>query len=124
MKNAFLILMLMPFLGFRCEKDSGFHCYKGKVIRISCASYVIQVINNDSIGDDQWKDSTATGQNTYDNVFQVSNTCDVPNTYKTGDIFYFDLDNPGHSDCVICMMYDAPPKAKFRIKNISSTPCE
>jgi hypothetical protein len=124
MKKTFLILLLLPFLSFRCEKDKGIHCYKGKIIRISCASYVIQLLTQDSLGEDQWRDSTSAGLNVYDNVFNVSNKCDIPGNYKAGDIIYFDLENPGTSNCVICMMYDAPPKTQFKIKKISSTPCE
>jgi hypothetical protein len=124
MKKAFLVLFFLPFFAFRCEKDTGIHCYKGKVIRVSCASYVIQVLNND-FGEDQWKDSTANSQTVYDNVFNVSNKCAIPDSYKTGDVFYFDIENPNHRDnCVVCMMYDAPPKMTLRIKNISSTPCQ
>lgn len=124
MKKAALILMLLPFFAFRCEKDSGAHCFKGKVIRITCASYVIQVLSPDAIGDNQWKDSSFAGQNTYDNVFNVSNKCQIPDSYKVGDTIYFGLENPGRNDCVVCMMYDAPPKRQFKIKNISSTPCQ
>jgi hypothetical protein len=124
MKNLILFLSLLPAFAFQCGKQSGNKCFKGKVVRISCASFVIQVLNNDSIGDDQWTDSTAGGQNTYDNVFHVANKCIIPDAYRTGDIIYFDLENPGSSDCIICMMYDAPPKTQFKIKNISSTPCE
>lgn len=126
MKKASWILLLLPFFAFRCEKDTDNNCFKGKVVRITCASYVIQVLSAD-IGDDQWTDSMGTGQNTYDNVFQVSNKCDIPDTFKSGDTLYFDLNNPdppNRNNCVVCMMYDAPPQAKFRIKNISTTPCQ
>jgi len=123
MKKAIYLLFLLPFFSFRCEKDSGVHCFKGKVIRITCASYVIQVVDQD-FGEDQWTDSMGGGQ-TYDNVFRVSNKCEIPATYKTGDSLYFDLNNPNYrDDCVVCAMYDAPPQSKFHIKNISSTPCK
>jgi hypothetical protein len=124
MKKVFFILILVPFFAFRCERQTGVHCYKGKVIRISCASYVIQVLSHDTIGQDQWKDSTTAGQAIYDNVFNVSNKCIIPDTYKPGDILYFDLENPGTSNCVVCMMYDAPPAVQFKVKNVSSTPCQ
>jgi hypothetical protein len=123
-KKRLVLLLILPFCAFRCDKGSLDKCFKGKVVRISCASYVIQVLDNDSIGDDQWKDSAANGQNVYDNVFNVSNQCKIPGTYKPGDTIYFKLENPGRSDCVVCMMYDAPPKTQLKITNISSTPCE
>lgn len=126
MKKACWILLLLPIFAFRCEKERDNHCYKGKVVRVTCASYVIQVLSAD-LGDDQWTDSMGGGRNKYDNVFQVSNKCEIPETFKTGDTLYFDLSNPDprkDNNCVVCMMYDAPPRATFRIKNISSSPCQ
>ena len=124
MKKIFLIAALTPFFAFQCDKNSISKCIKVKVIRISCASYVIQVLNNDSIGDDQWTNSMQGEHHTYDNVFSVSNKCKIPATYKAGDIIYFNLDKPEASDCIVCMMYDAPPKTQFQVKNISSAPCD
>ena len=94
------------------------------MVRITCASYIIRVLNNDSVGDDGWKDSMQGEQATYENVFSVSNKCSIPTSYKVGDTIYFDLDKPAPSDCVVCMMYDAPPKTKYQVKNVSSAPCE
>ena len=124
MKKLFVIAALLPFFSFQCKKDHNQKCLKGRVVRITCASYIIQILNNDSIGEDEWKNSMQGEQTSYNNVFSVSNKCNIPVSYKTGDIIYFDLDKPAPSDCVVCMMYDAPPKAQFQIKNISSTPCE
>ena len=56
MKKILLVAALAPFFAFQCDKSITTKCVKGKVIRISCASYVIQVLNNDSVGEDQWKD--------------------------------------------------------------------
>ena len=124
MKKGIFILMLLPIFAFQCDKDNFNKCLKGKVIRISCASYVIQVLNNDSIGDDQWRDSIDGEQKTYDNVFNISNKCKIPASYKPGDIIYFNLEKPEPNDCIVCLMYDAPPLAQFQIKNISSSSCE
>ena len=119
-----LIIALLPFLAFQCKKENMDKCIKGKVVRISCASYVIQVLNNDSIGEDGWKDSMRDQQTIYDNVFTASNKCDVPVSFKPGDIIYFKLEKPVPNDCVICMMYDAPPQTQYQIRNVSSVPCE
>lgn len=124
MKKLLLIAAFAPLFAFQCAKKNEDKCLKGKVVRITCASYVIQVLNNDSIGDDQWKDSMQGEQNTYDNVFGASNKCKIPASYKAGDVIYFKLDKPEASDCVVCMMYDAPPKTQFQVKEVSSTPCE
>ena len=124
MKKLFLIAALLPLFAFQCKKHNNQKCLKGKVVRITCASYVIQVLNNDSIGDDGWKDSMQGEQNTYDNVFNVSNKCKIPASYKVGDTIYFQIDKPEPSDCIVCMMYDAPPKAQYQVRNVTSTPCE
>jgi hypothetical protein len=124
MKKIIFALALVPFFAFQCKKDNLNKCLKGKVIRITCASYVIQVLNDNSIGEDQWKDSFAQEEKVYDNVFTASNKCKIPLSYKAGDIIFFNLDKPNPDDCVICTMYDAPPQVKFQIKNISSAPCE
>src|SRR5688572_23011815 len=94
MKKLFLIVAFVPFLAFQCRKENNQNCFKGKVVRITCASYVIQVLNNDSMGDDGWKDSMEGEQNTYDNVFNVSNKCKIPESYEVGDTIYFQLEKP------------------------------
>lgn len=124
MKKLLIIAAILPALAFQCARKSTEKCLKGKVIRITCASYVIQVLNDDSIGDDQWKNSMQDTQETFDNVFSASNKCNIPGSYKAGDTLYFKLDKPQPSDCVVCMMYDAPPKAQFHVKDVTSTPCE
>ena len=124
MKKLFFVLALIPFFAFQCKKNSDNKCLKGKVIRISCASYVIQILDNDSLGEDQWKLAREGGEDTYDNVFAASNKCNIPSSYKAGDIIYFSIDKPKPSECVICMMYDAPPKTQYEVKNVSSSPCE
>ena len=124
MKKILLVAALAPFFAFQCDKSITTKCVKGKVIRISCASYVIQVLNNDSVGEDQWKDSRDPVPNTFDNVFAVSNPCNIPSNYKVGDTIYFNLDEPKPSECVTCMMYDAPPTVKYQVSNVSSSSCE
>ena len=118
------MIALVPFLAFQCKKENTDKCIQGKVIRISCASYVIQVLNNDSIGEDGWKDSMQGQQTTYNNVFTASNKCEIPPSFKPGDIIYFKLEKPEPSDCVVCMMYDAPPQTQFQIRNVSTSPCK
>lgn len=123
MKKLFFFLAFVPLLAFQCNKDN-LECLKGKVIRISCASYVIQVLDNDSLGEDQWKLTRDGIEETYDNVFAASNKCKISSSYKAGDIIYFTIGAPTQSDCVVCAMYDAPPKVQYEVKNVSSSPCE
>lgn len=125
MRNLLIIVAILPFFAFQCDKQKIQNCVKGKVIRVSCASYVVQVLNRDDLGEDQWKDSTGDGAGaSFDNVFNVSNKCKIPGSYKAGDIIYFSIDKPTASDCVVCTMYDAPPKTQYEVIHISSKPCD
>ena len=122
MKKLFFLLAFAPLVAFQCNKGI-MECFKGKVIRISCASYVIQVLDNDSLGEDQWKLTKDGIDVFYDNVFTASNKCKIPSSYNAGDIIYFTIDKSKPNDCVVCMMYDAPPKTQYEVKNVSSSPC-
>ena len=94
-------------------------CLKAKVVRVSCASFVIQVLNKDSVGSYGWKDISGNG--VYNNVFAVANSCKV-GKWSKGEEFYFTLvDSPQTSDCMTCMMFDAPPEKSYMIENVSAT---
>jgi hypothetical protein len=122
MKYFVFVLALFPFFAFQCQKGNN-KCLQGKIIRVSCASYVIQVVSTDTIGDDQWKDSREGQQNSYDNVFNASNKCKIPSNFKEGDTIYFELERPEPNDCIVCMMYDAPPATRYQVANVSAEPC-
>ena len=124
MKKFLFILLAIPLFSAKCTKNNpSDNCLKARVVRITCASFVVQVLNNDSIGEDNWRDSHSSNPQTYDNVFAVANTCKVPPSYKTGDVIYFNIESPKQNDCIVCAMWDAPPKVLYDIKNISATPC-
>ncbi len=125
MNNTLLALVALPILAMQCgdKKKLNTQCLQGKVVRTSCASLVVQVTNNDSIGEDGWKDSTSANPATYDNVFSVSNLCKLPAEVKPGNTIYFTIEKPKPSDCVVCMMYDAPPRTQYDIINVSTSPC-
>lgn len=124
MKKLLLIAAIIPFLASKCDKQNKGKCLMGKVIRISCASYVIQVLNDDSVGEDKWKNTMQGEELSFDNVFSASNKCKIPASYKAGDTIYFTVDNPAPSDCIVCMMYDAPPKTQYQVANVSLEPCK
>jgi hypothetical protein len=93
------------------------------VIRTSCASYVVQSLNVDTLGQDGWKNLADTTI-AYDNVFDVSNKCKLPAGLKAGDTIYFNVQPAQPSDCISCMMFDAPPSVKYDLKDVSLKPCE
>ena len=118
MKLIFILLAL-PVMASKCSKQKEKETYlQGKVIRTSCASVVIQVLNDDTVGEDGWKDMTNNSAQ-YDNVFTANNACKMPAGIKAGATIRFKVANPVQNDCVQCMMYDAPPAAKFDITDVS-----
>jgi hypothetical protein len=121
MKKFLFVLMALPVLAFKCGKSSqakdGY--LTGKVIRISCASFVIQVLNDDTVGEDGWKDMTNNNNTVYDNVFTANNPCKIGENIKAGNTIRFKIDPPTQNDCVLCMMYDGPPNAKYDVSDIT-----
>ena len=113
------ILMALPVLASTCKKDKEKDgLLKGKIVRQTCASMVVQVLNNDAIGEDGWKDMMNNNAQ-YDNVFSVANVCKLPEGVKTGAAITFKTATPVNSGCIFCMMYDAAPKAQFDLTDVS-----
>jgi hypothetical protein len=123
MQKGIVFLAVLPFLAFQCKKNTRTNCLQAKIIRVTCASTVMQVLNNNSIGEDGWIDSIGSKDTTYDNVFTVSNKCKIASEHKVGDVVYITIDKPQPSDCIVCAMYDAPPKVSYDVKTIGQLPC-
>ena len=118
MKFLFIVLSL-PVLASKCSKHKTKDTHlQGKVVRISCASFVVQVLNDDTVGEDGWKDMMNNNAQ-YDNVFTANNACKIPAGIKAGATISFTITQPTQTECVMCMMYDGPPAAKFDIKDVS-----
>ncbi len=105
-----------------CKKHVDQQCIQAKIIRITCAGMVIQALNNNAVGEDNWKDMF-NGNTAYDNVFGVSNTCKIPSAYKTGDTIYVTVDQPVNNNCIHCALYDAPPATSYDITSIGTLSC-
>lgn len=125
MKNRYIFLLIISLLFFACRKDKSVKgiCLQGKLIRITCASAVIQVLNDDSKGVDRWIDLMGGNNTSYDNVFTVSNKCQLPSTMKPGDTFWFIMVSSNANNCIFCDMLDSPPPISFDVLNISGIPC-
>ncbi len=117
MKKLAMALLVLPALAFKCEKDN-LTWLEGKVVRISCASFVVQVLDNDHIGQDNWRDMLDNNKE-HDNVINASNKCQIPESIQKGNIIRFRVNNPQLNNCALCFMYDAPPTVAFDIKDIS-----
>ncbi len=120
-KKSWLILFGLPFFAFACGKKED-KCIKAKVIRISCASFVVQVLNKDSVGSYGWKD--VGGHGIYNNVLNIKNSCKI-GKWSRGEEMYFTIqDTLKANNCVVCMMYDAPPGKGFMVENVTRKKCE
>lgn len=131
MLKILLTLVAISFIATNCsdkkiltqEDPKGKECLKGKVIRIFCAGIVVQVLNDDSIGEDGWKNTVIGDTNVYDNTINVGNTCKFPSDTKNGDIFYFTITKSVSVECDVCKPLVSTPKVKYDLLNISTTPC-
>lgn len=119
MNKLLVVLIALPFFAFKCDKSSSDEdgYLRGKVVRISCASYVIQVLNNDTIGEDGWKD-VRNNDAVYDNVFSANNPCKIASEIKAGDVIRFKIAQPTPTECVTCFMYDAPPNTRLNVNDV------
>lgn len=120
MKKILIPMLLLSAMAYRCgsSKSAKTDMLEGKVVRVSCASFVVQVTNNDTIGEDGWKDMM-NNDKTYDNVFAAGNKCKVPGEIKAGSTIRFKVNEPAQNDCIQCMMFDGPPKAKYDITDVT-----
>ena len=110
-------------LASTCKKSKDTEKYgylRGKVVRSTCASFVIQVLNDDSIGDDGWKDIMHSNKE-YDNVFSVINECTLPDEVKNSgnSTLVFKIREVTAGGCAFCQIYDAAPNAKYDIIDVS-----
>ncbi|MFN8283046.1 MAG: hypothetical protein U0U67_07505 [Chitinophagales bacterium] len=90
---------------------------QAKVIRVTCASTVIQILdaNYYSLGGSWTVEGTST---TYEHVAVVANKCEFPNNLTEGALFYFKqiTEAEASNDCAVCMMYDFPPSKSVFLK--------
>jgi hypothetical protein len=119
MKKLLVALLILPFLAFQCHKDDDDKVWlEGKVVRLSCASFVIQITNNSTIGQNGWKDMLDNNKE-YDDVINASNKCQIPESIKAGNLVKFRIVTPGtYNNCYVCFLYDAPPDVKYEIRDI------
>lgn len=117
-KELLLIAFISVQLFWSCEKSDMLDesILEGEVIRVTCASTVVQIKNTEKYGEDGWKDEMATGELKYDHVFVVANICKV--NLEMGKTFQFKIISLTQNDCIQCYLYDAPPKVSYAIEVI------
>lgn len=122
MRKILPFLVVLSLAAVQCSRDTPLPagCIKGKVIRLKC-NVVIQSLSNKSIGERNWK-NIATG-GVYNNVFRVSNDCELSYYLKDGEVIYFKFKDTQGTICGMCKTEDQPPKKEYDINRISPTPC-
>lgn len=92
-------------------------CFKGRLeIKAMCGNYTVKVLEGNidpSLIQQSWKDRT-TGK-TYENVFRLANSCNLPSSVKEGDEFYFQIQNK-NEECAECQAYYPTPEKSLHIK--------
>jgi len=121
MTNRLVMLLIMLSIAVGCKKQVSQECIQAKIIRITCAGTVMQALNKETIGEDNWSDMFTNIQ--YDHVFGVANSCMIGSQYKTSDTVYITIGKAVTSDCVHCALYDASPKTAYEINAIGRQPC-
>jgi len=119
MKTGLIIFsFILSQLLLGCEKNDALDesILKGEVIRVTCASTVVQIKNAEKYGEDGWFNEMSTDGVKYDNVFKVENICKVK--LEMGKTFQFKIISLSQNDCIQCYLYDAPPKVSYAIEVI------
>jgi hypothetical protein len=101
------------------DKDNTF---KIKIIRRSCASDVVQILEEKffHLGE-EWVPYNVRMKEPYKNMATVSK-CILPDNIKENDICRVVLTTPDEAnkkDCIVCMMMDYPPTKTINIKFIA-----
>jgi len=124
------ILILISIALFSCSKlpasgsgnnnSNTTEKIKAKVVRITCASTTIEILDaaHYNLGVSWTMEGTS---NTYEHVAVVANKCEFPSNLKEGDTFYFQVINESDAsnNCAVCMMYDFPPSKSLFLKVVN-----
>lgn len=97
-------------------------CVKARIISTSCGWFIVQSLNSDALGQDNWR---AQDGNTYDNVFDIFNLCELPGNLNPMDTVYFKItDQISGENCNICLIGgEILPSISYVVKDFTSIPC-
>ena len=116
MKSLLFVLIATNFMFYSCEKSGYGPSIRGKLVHRSCASAVVQILDQSQkhLGQESWQ-MTPTSP-VYHDVFVVSNHCSF-GKYKidVGDEFNFQLTKDPDDGCAVCALWDNPPTVQQRI---------
>jgi hypothetical protein len=123
------LIIISVFSNFNCGKEdevSTPNCIKAKLVSSSCASKVVQILDTAYFPLAQASWTPLNSNVNISNVFTVANHCNFnkANQIAVGDTFYFKIETvPVDSNCVVCMLYDAPPQKSLAIVSMNG-PCK
>lgn len=119
MQKIIMFLLVLVILVAGCRKSgSKPGMLEGRIVRVNCASFVVEVLNNNGIGQDNWKDITT--DKFHNNAIAAANKCEMPDKAIVGKIIRFDTDAIlTFAGCVTCDMFDAPPTAVYTLRNVT-----
>ena len=120
MKLTLLLSPLIVFCSFLPTQKKPI--IKGKLVYRSCATLVIQVIDakHFAITQNSWQPENSGKK--YKNVFAVSNQCSFPDSIEVGQQVNFQIipNDPNTKDCMLCSLFDNPPKKSHLVKVVRS----
>lgn len=119
MQKVILSLLVLFITVTGCRKSgNNSRMFEGKVVRINCATFVVEILSADNIGQDNWLDYTTNKH--HDNAIAVDNKCEMPVEAVEGKIIRFTIDSAGITGgCFECKMFDSPPSEIYILKNVT-----
>lgn len=119
MKKISALILLVAMAALSCKKSGSGNTpvgiYKGVVLHSLCCQNVIQLIDNDSLGIDNWIDSNAMPYVTYNNVFTVANACQF-GFAPVGDTISFKIIPQEAQNCACCLIAVHTPNVSYPIR--------
>ena len=118
------ILLILTVLLFACTPLGNDWTFgpkiKAKVIRITCASTVIQILDSSSYSLGVTWPVNGTSD-TILNAAYVANKCEFSDNITAGNEFYFKQIPESHTrhDCMVCTLYDFPPSKGINLKVVN-----
>jgi hypothetical protein len=101
------------------QADSIAQQFKVRIIRVSCASLVAVILDDDKLDKgERWAPYNVRMAQPYKGAFTISNLCDFKNP-KEGDTFMAGVIKPSNktaTPCTVCTLADYPPSTTYTIK--------
>ncbi len=106
-----LAILLTAACTHPCKEVNANKRIKAKIVRITCASTVIQVLDSSYFYLGETWTMKGEPDTTYQHIAKVLNKCDMPDNLKEEEEFYFRIipKSEANNNCIVCELYDFPP---------------